>query len=211
MSDDTPTQRFDQPPTTPTGTQPPTGEKNPRRLLIILIVVGAVLLIAIIVIIALLIGRGGTTTASTASPTPTITHSASATPTPTPTPTPSPSASKTTAPPPPSTAPTVASFTVNTTKVTCAASGGVQDPQLSFSWTSTNAAEAYFGVDTTNAQQNPFFGQALSPNGDSTSFPSSYNPFEYSCKAPSHTYTITVVGNGESASKTITVTNIGAK
>jgi cytoskeletal protein RodZ len=215
MSDETPTQRFDQPPTTPlpaagaTGPTPTPEEKKSRALLIALIVVGAVLLAAIIVVLVLLLGRHGTpnalptkTATASSTPTPTPTH------TPTPTPTPTPTSSHTVAPPPPSTNPTVASFTVSNTKVTCPADTTQPDPTLTFSWTSTNASEAYFGVDTNDAKANPFFSN-LPPNGNTTNFPSGYNPFDYPCPAASHVYTISVVGNGMQANKSVTITNVG--
>lgn len=199
MSDDTPTQRFEQPVSTgPTPTDEP--EKKSKALLITLISVGGVLLIAIIVLLVLLFGRTEATPIVTPSPTPSSTATASATPTPTPTKT------ATTAPttPPDPEAPVVNTFTVSTTQVTCPPLTTDPQPQLTFSWTSDNASAAFFGVDVSNAQQNPYYSD-LPPNGDTTDFGEGPT-FTYSCSQSSHTYVITVVGSGQSASKSITVT-----
>jgi flagellar basal body-associated protein FliL len=220
MSDDTPTVRFDQPqdgpggpgyggpgdpggptPGGPTPGEPDDGQKKSRRLVIILSIVGGVLLIAVIILLAVLFARGS---GSTPTPTPTTTsESPSPTPSQTPSQTPSPTPTKTVAPPPPSTAPAVGSFVVNTTTVQCPTANSTAP--LSFSWTSTNASTAFFGVDTEDASIAPYFSN-LPPNGSTANFPGDNNPFLFTCSAQKHTYTITVVGNGQKASKSVTVT-----
>lgn len=234
-SDDTPTQRYT-PPVPPVGgggsdngsggsgngggyfpPQPPANGSNPpeppkksRALLATLITVGALLLIAVIVLLVLLFGKNSGSTV--ASPSESTSPSASATPSESPTPStssspspssPSPSAST---PPPPAPVAAVGSFTVSNQTVSCTDKSSKNPPQLAFSWTSSNAAEAFFGVDTKDASVAPLYSN-LPPNGDSSSFPE--KPFSYACPAASHQYTITVVGDGAKASKTITVTNNG--
>jgi hypothetical protein len=95
---------------------------------------------------------------------------------------------------------------VSTQTVTCSSDSSQPNPPLAFGWTSSNAAEAFFGVDTSDASVAPFYPN-LPPNGDSTDFPDT--PFSFACPAASHQYTITVIGNGSTASKTILVTNNG--
>ena len=219
MSDDTPTVRFDQPqdgpggpgfggpgdpggptPGGPTPGEPGDGKKS-HTLVIVLSIVGGMLLIAVIILLAVLFARGS---GSKPTPTPTVTsQSPSPTPSQTPSQTPSPTPTKTTAPP--STAPAVGSFVVNTTTVQCPTANSTAP--LSFSWTSTNASTAYFGIDTTDASVAPYFSN-LPPNGSTANFPdqATNNPFQFTCSNKSHVYTITVVGNGQKASKSVTVT-----
>ncbi|GGF21205.1 hypothetical protein GCM10011399_13590 [Subtercola lobariae] len=72
---------------------------------------------------------------------------------------------------------------------------------LTISWTSTGGTKAYLGVDTTDAQAEPF--ESVNPDSGSN------QDIDYQCY-DSHTYTLTVVGSdGSTASKTVTVSNIG--
>jgi hypothetical protein len=201
MSDDVPTQRFEQPPARPDGSGTPQEPKRSRALLITLIVVGAVLLVAIIVILVLLLNRrSGGDTVATSSPTPTVTHSA------TPSSTPSPTTSTSTGPtPPPAPALTINSFSVGSPTVACDNRTGNPIP-MSFTWTSTNGSQAFFGVNTTDAQSGGM-GWNLPPSGSSTDFPQEY---DYPCYNAQTSFTITVVdAAGDKQSKTLIVTNTG--
>ncbi len=209
MGDDTPTQRFDQAPANPADTGEPDEPKRSRALLITLIVVGAVLLAAIVVILVLLLNRGsGTDTVSTSSPTPTVTPSAtpSSTPSRTPSGTPSPTTSTSSAPiPPPQPALTINSFSAGSPTVACDNRTG-NPIAMSFSWTSTNGSQAFFGVNTSDAQAGGM-GWNLPPTGTSADFPYEY---DYPCYNAQTSFTITVVdAGGHKQSKTITVKNTG--
>jgi hypothetical protein len=220
MSDENPTERFPASTTTPPDAESPltrnadfprrsrisTGKGDPpaRRLIVILAVVGGVLLLVVIALLVLLLVRSPVPTAA---PVPTTTSSSPA-PSPSPSvtsPSPSPSPSAST-PADVSAGAAITSFTVNQTTISCPTDTGQPSPTLAFSWTSTNAAEAFFGVDTLDASVSPFYSQ-LPPNGDSTDFPNS--PLDYACPAANHTYTITLMGNGTTVSRTLTVTNNG--
>jgi hypothetical protein len=75
----------------------------------------------------------------------------------------------------------------------------VEDPTVSLSWTSTGGDEAWFGINTDNAQREPY--SAVGTNDSiAIGFP---------CPTGNQTYTITVVGNGKSTSQSIRVTNVG--
>jgi hypothetical protein len=228
MSDDTPTQRSDAPltPSTPTSpstppSQPDQEKKKSNRLIIALIVIGAAILIALILLlIALFAGASKQTAAvtstqsATLAPTTTPIATASASATPTPTATPSPSHGATSAPPPPSNAPVIGSFAAASTVVYCNTSAPAGDHQpISFSWSSTNGSQVFFGVDTNDASSAPLF-ENLPPTGNSNDdFPAGYNhgAYEYPCTAPSTTFTLTVVGNGKKVSKSVTIINKGDK
>lgn len=214
MSDDTPTQRFDAPGDAATEkfeTPPPTvplevaEERKSRRLIIILASVGGALLLAVLIVLILLLTRGDGTPqvlpTPTTSATPTTTPTATKTPTPTPTPTPTETQAPP-PPPPPSTAASVDSFTINPTSVDC--SGG--DPTITIKWSTSNANNVYFGVDTggSDAEQSRFFSDSLPASGTSTNdFPDGYRPFTYTCGTGSHTYVITAVGSDGSKDSTI--------
>lgn len=209
MSDETPTQRFDQPdearteilPTNEPAAEPETPrEKASKRTIIILASVGGALLLALIILLVLLLTRGGapapaptgsptpTPTASSASPTPTPTAS-SATPTPTPTPT------QTVAPPPPPPPSPISSFSASTTDVHSACDGQSSVP-VTFSWSATGDT-LWFGVGTTNAKDEPY-----------DTFPLNYTmDFDYQCGQESgkQIYTITVQDGGDVESETITI------
>ena len=217
MSDNTPTQRFDAPvPEGQGGTEgqgEPEEKKKSRALMIALIIVGAVLLIAIIILIVVLATRGSgspsagpstSTASSTPSDTPSATPSATAAPTPTP--------NQTVAPAPPSNAPVINSFQSGSSSVLCNESAPAGDHQpISFSWNSSNVDQVYFGVNTNDASTASLFSN-LPPSGNSNDdFPDGYNhgDYEYPCTAASTKFTLTVVGNGQKVSKSVTIVNHG--
>lgn len=216
MSDDTPTQRFDPTGDAPTErfTPPATEaaepeERKSRRLLIVLSSIGGALLLAVLILLIVLLTRG--TGAPVASPSPTVSTSPSATPTTSASPAPTPTPTQTEpAPPPPDTSATVTAFASTNQNVTCNASAPAGAPQyIGFSWSTTNAQQIYFGVDTNDASTAPLFDN-LPPSGDTSNFPSGYDPFEYACFNASHTYTLTAVGSdGSKDSSTVTVINNG--
>lgn len=228
MSDDTPTQRFDQQggdaPTERLAT-PQTGEtgelvqeeRKNRRLFIILGIVGGVLLLTVIILLALLLtqnnahstGAATSTPSATPSATPTASSTPSATPTPTPTPTSTPTTDPAPPPPPPTNTVKIDKFS-GTSTIRCNTQAPVEpDYTLFFEWRTTNAAQIYFGVATADASTGAFFTN-LPPNGNSE------DDFEYQlefpCPAASQNYTLTVIGNnGDKVSKSIVVTNNGDK
>lgn len=210
---DTPTQRLPEQPESPQGELADERKKS-RTLMGILIGVGAALLIALIVLLILLLtNNGAATPATTPTATPTSSASSSTTPSASPTPseTPSPTPTPTTAPPQPQ--PTAAppaddgnvhvtSFAISPT--TCSAN---QETTLHVTWQSTNGLVAYFGVNTTDAQGGGM-GWDLPGSGSSDQdFPDGYRPYQVTCPAAGDTvsYTITIVGNGSKASKTVTL------
>jgi hypothetical protein len=219
MSDETPTQRF---PSAEGGDTPTqrldTAEiaedlheekQKSRGLLIGLIAAGALLLVALIVIIFVILGsqKGGPTGApatpgASTSPTP---QPSSASPTPTPSPTED-------APPPPSTTtPRIDSFAVSPSEWFCNSSAPVPvpDPQLSFTWSTTNATHVYFGVGQTDDAEQNGMGWDLPADGDDGDFPGGMD-FTFYCPAESQSYTITAKDDaGHKVSKTVTVTNTG--
>jgi len=217
MSDDTPTQRFDaagdDAPTqrleTPATTVPleVTEERKSRRLIIILASIGGALLLAVLIVLIVLLTRGNATPVAlpTSSATPTATTTPSTTPTATPTPTPT--ATTPAPPPPPSTDTTVDSFTINPTTVDCSGSSSVV---ITLKWSTSNANNVYFGVDTGDASTGPFFGDSLPASGNSTNdFPNGYRPFEYTCGNGSHKYVITAVSADGTSKDTVSVTVTG--
>ena len=212
MSDETPTQKFDQAGDAPTelitgpaATPPAAGNRPSRRTVIILVIVGGALLVALLIILIVLLTRGGAGPAPT--PTPTGTSTPTPTPTQTPTPTPTPTPTQTPTPPPAPPGPVINSFTIDAATVECGAPG-TEDPEIVLQWSASRVDKVYFGIDTTDASVAPFFSN-LPPSGDASDFPAGYYPFKYTCPAASHVYTITVVGDGTTVSKSITVTNTG--
>ena len=214
MSDDTPTQRFDAAGDSPTekfeapaATVPleVAEERKSRRLIIILASIGGALLLAVLIVLIVLLTRGDGTPGAlpTSSATPTATTTPTTTPTATTTPTPTPTQTEAPPPPPPpSTEAAVDSFTINPTSADC--SGG--DPVITIKWSTSNANNVYFGVDTggNDASQSPFFGDSLPASGTSTNdFPDGYRPFSYTCGNGSHTYVITAVGSDGSKDSVI--------
>ena len=228
MSDDTPTQKFDQPgadaPTEVIGGPPAppaegsaaataSGDPKSRRLIIILASIGGALLLAVLILLIVLLTQGSgvptpgptPTGSATASPTPTP----SPTPTKAPTPTPTPTPTKTADPTPPDNSARINRFEVGNDEVFCNTSAPVPSPQyLDFSWSSSNVDQVFFGVNTNDASQGYLFNN-LPPSGDTSNFPAGYDPFEFPCPTDSVKYTLTVIGGGEKVSKSIVVTNIG--
>jgi len=202
MSDNTPTERFEQP-DAPTEVIPPSGDaatatedgKSKRTIVILLSILGA-LLLAVLIVLVLLLTRGAaptpvasaTPTASSPSPTPTA---SSPTPTPTPTPTPDPAPPPPPPPPPPS---PISDFTASDTTVDC---GGFSSVPVTFSWAAVGE-KLWFGVGTDNAKAAPF-----------SEFPLNWTfDFNYQCGQPSgqQKYAITVeASDGTLTSKTIII------
>lgn len=185
MSDDTPTERF-QPPTAPlpaansgtaSATEPPE-EGRKRGMLIALIAIAAAILLALIVLIVVLVGNTGSPEAS---PTPTATLSESPSPTPEETESPEPSASPsaTTPPPPPPQSPSFATFS-GPDRASCPDTSSAV--AITWSWSSTNAVRAWFGIGTTDARAEPF---------ESVPTTVTYT-FNYQCSEPSQIYTVTL-------------------
>ena len=80
------------------------------------------------------------------------------------------------------------------------------DPVITLQWSTSNANNVFFGVDTgtNDAQQSPFFADSLPARGNSTNdFPDGYRPFTYTCGNGSHTYVITAVGSDGSKDSVI--------
>ncbi len=188
MSDDTPTQRFE--PTTPlaaadgstsTTTGPP-DEGRKRGMLIALIAIAAAILLALVVLIVVLVGNAGGSTET--QPTPDITASESPEPTPeeseSPEPSDEPSASPsaTTAPPAPQ-SPSFATFS-GPDRADCPDTSS--SVAITWSWSSTNAVAAWFGIGTNDAKAQPF---------ESVPTTATYT-FNYQCSEPSQRYTVTL-------------------
>ncbi len=189
MSDDTPTERF-QPPTAPlpaansgtaSATEPPE-EGRKRGMLIALIAIAAAILLALIVLIVVLVGNTGSPEAS---PTPTATLSESPSPTPEETESPEPSdepsasPSATTPPPPPPQSPSFATFS-GPDRASCPDTSSAV--AITWTWSSTNAVRAWFGIGTTDARAEPF---------ESVQTTVTYT-FNYQCSEPSQIYTVTL-------------------
>jgi hypothetical protein len=142
------------------------------------------------------------------------TPGASTTPTPQQTsasPDPSPTATQD-APAAPSTTPRIDSFAVSPSEWFCNSSAPIPipDPQLSFSWSTTNATHVYFGVGTTDdAEQNGMGWDDLPTDGSDGDFPGGMD-FTFNCPIESQSYTITAKDDaGHKVSTTVTVTNTG--
>ena len=204
MSDDTPTRVLDQPdgPTPATAPEKRSPEKRSRRSMILIIILAALVVIALVVILVLLLNRTPATTAAlgTESPTPTA-----STPSPTvssaATPTPSASHSKAA----PVTGLHFTGYSISPLQIDCSSTAPASAQYMSIHWTSINGSQAFFGVNTTDAQNNGM-GWNLPPTGSDKDFPSGYYPYSYQCGNASMTYTITVIGpGGAKQSKTITV------
>jgi cytoskeletal protein RodZ len=187
MSDDTPTQRFEQP-TTPlpqaagtVATDP--AERQNRGMLIALIAIVAAVLVALIVVIVLLVGNANS---NSAQPLPDNTASESASPEPTESESPEPSdepseepsASPSTPPAPPQ-SPSFATF-IGPSVASCPDTTGAV--AITWSWSSTNAVNAWFGIGTNNAKAEPF---------ESVPTTATYT-FNYQCSEASQRYTVTL-------------------
>ncbi len=219
MSDDTPTQRFPS-----TGGDLPTQrlstaeiqedlreeKQTSKGLLVGLIVAGGLLLVAVMVIVFVILGG----TRSGGNPLAGETPSVSPAPLPTASVTPEPTPGEPENPPddPPSTTPQIDSFSVSPSSWACNTSAPVPvpDPQLSFSWSTTNASHVYFGVGATNdAEQNGMGWEELPVDGSDGDFPGGMD-FTFNCPVESQSYTITATDDGGNrVSRTFTVTNTG--
>lgn len=185
MSDETPTERFEQA-TTPlpqTASAADPADRQNRGMLIALIAIVAAVLVALIVVIVLLVGNANS---NSAQPLPEATESESASPEPTesespePSDTPSeePSASPS-APPAPPQSPSFATFVGPSTASCPDTSSSVA---ITWSWSSTNAVNAWFGIGTNNAKAEPF---------ESVPTTATYT-FNYQCSEASQRYTVTL-------------------
>lgn len=101
--------------------------------------------------------------------------------------------------------PVIAAFSVTPQSVTCStpAAGvpGLMSAPLRISWSTTGGVQAWIGVDTNDAEAEPY--SAVPPASGSLA------DLQYSCFAD-HDYTLTVTGpDGQKTSATIRVTNIG--
>jgi cytoskeletal protein RodZ len=205
MSDETPTERFE-PPTAPlpagaaggAGAVTTDTEGTDRRMLIALIAIAGAILIALIVLIVVLVGNAG---ANTAQPAPEITASESESPEATPTETESPEPSvepsvepsATAAPPPAPQSPSFATFT-GPNRATCPDTSSAV--AITWSWSSTNAVNAWFGIGTNNAKAEPF---------ESVPTTATYT-FNYQCSEASQRYTVTLEDSaGRLTHKTVEV------
>lgn len=209
MSDDTPTQAFDpraadapterfaQPAAPNAGGAPPKNPENrPKTTIIVLSVIGGLLLIVVIVLLAILFARGlGGSPAPTPAVSTSPSASVSASPSASPSSSPSPSAEPSTAPPPPPPAgPTFATFTAPSA-ATCTDANPTS--QITFTWSSTDAVKAWFGVHTTNAKAAPF---------EEVPTTATYT-FDYQCSNDSEFYTVTLEdASGNLTHKTVTIT-----
>lgn len=175
-------------------------EKQKRGLLIALIAVAGAILIALIVLIVVLVGGRGDTTAA---PMPEPTTSDTATPEPTESETPVPSEepseepaaspSATAAPPPPPQSPSFATFS-GPNRATCPDTSS--SVAITWSWSSTNAVNAWFGIGTNNAKAEPF---------ESVPTTATYT-FNYQCSEASQIYTVTLEDSaGRLTHKTVEV------
>ncbi|MER3388937.1 MAG: hypothetical protein RJQ01_02785 [Microcella sp.] len=154
-----------------------------RALLIALIAVGAAVLLALIVLIVVLLNSDdGSPPVATPTPTPTleetVTPDPSADPAPEVTPSDSGGSSAPPAPAPPS-GPTFATFSA-TDRAVCESDAG--SVSITWSWSSTDAVRAWFGIGTTNAKAEPF---------EEVPTTASY-VFTYQCSEPSQLYTVTL-------------------
>ncbi|WP_440711072.1 hypothetical protein [Herbiconiux sp. YIM B11900] len=179
----------------------------------------AVAVLALVaVVLGLVFGNGADTPAPTASSTASATPSPTATSTPTPTTSASPSASPSSDPAPDPdpnpdpgpdpqpgvAAPVIISFSASQNTVPCSVDApgfpGLASTPITFSWSSSGGAKAWFGVDTSDAQAAPY--QSVSPDGGSITI-------DFQCY-DDHVYAFTVVGaDGQKTSSTVSVSNTG--
>lgn len=184
--------------------QPPT-QPNNRALFWALIAVAASLLVVAIVLI-IMMTRGGD--ADPVEPSPSPSPSPSVTPSPTPTPTPTPSLTPEPEPEPepePAPAPDPApapqpdpgpslSALGGPSTVTCASESDFQE--VTISWTSSGATQAWIGVNTSNAKNAPY--DSVPTSGSAT--------MPFPCSNSSQSYTVTVEdADGNLKHRTLTV------
>ncbi len=218
MSDDTPTQRFDQQPEPqPAGGSGPGGESDePRRrgaLVPTLIVVGALLLVGVVVLASLLLTRNngvhpqaastdssnGSGNSPTPVPTPTVTVTVTATPAPV-------SGGGNNNPPHPNgNNVLITQYTISPLTVNCASNAPANADVLTFHWKSINGGTAYIGVNAIDAKTMGM-GWNLPPSGSSNDFPSGYVPFTYPCGAAQEEYTLSIYSPNSNSEQTEDVT-----
>ncbi|GAA1738487.1 hypothetical protein [Microcella frigidaquae] len=162
-------------------------EKQKRGLLIALIAVAGAILIALIVLIVVLVGGRGEdtaapmpepTTSDTATPEPTESESPVPSEEPSEEPAASPSATAAPPPPPPQ-SPSFATFS-GPNRAPCPDTSS--SVAITWSWSSTNAVNAWFGIGTNNAKAEPF---------ESVPTTATYT-FNYQCSEASQRYTVTL-------------------
>ena len=191
MSDETPTERFQQPttplPQTAGAVAAEPGKRQQRGMLIALIAIVAAVLVALIVVIVLLVGNANS---NSAQPAPDTSTSASDSPAPEESESPEPSeepseepsddpSESPSAPPAPPQSPSFATFVGPSTASCPDTSGAVA---ITWSWSSTNAVNAWFGIGTNNAKAEPF---------ESVPTTATYT-FNYQCSEASQRYTVTL-------------------
>ena len=206
--DDAPTEAFnaptaplpEQPGADSTGEPARSDERKSRTLLIALLSVAGAILLALIVLIAILLGGQGDpepvpvpTETVSESPTPSPEPTEAETPEPEPTEEPEASASAPPPPPPPQ-SPSFATFTGPNKPVCPDTSSQVE---LTWSWSSSNAVNAWFGIGTNNAKLQPY---------EQVPTTATYT-FYYQCSEASQIYTVTLEDSaGRLTHKTVTVT-----
>lgn len=162
-------------------------------------IIGGVLLLVVVVLLTILFTRGfgGTPDAAPAastSPSVSPSESPAATPSSSPSPSEEPSEAPSPPPPPPPAGPTFATFTAPSA-ATCTSANPTS--QITFTWSSTNAVKAWFGVHTMDAKAAPY---EEVPTTDSYTF-------DYQCSNASEYYTVTLEdAAGNLTNKTVTIT-----
>jgi len=189
--------------------------ERPRRRRVVPLVVGLILVIGAAGVGGFFLLRASMQDAAAPVISGTATSSPSHTPTPAPaSPAVSPGASgalpsgSQAAPPPASAsapAPAIESFSVGPQTVTCSAPApglpGLTSTPLTISWSIVGGLRAWVGVDTDDAMAEPY-AEVSAEAGSTTDL-------QYLC-ADDHRYTLTVLGaDGQTVSRTVTVTNIG--
>lgn len=191
---DAPTVRFNQQSEPPEG--PPPEKGRSRTLLIVLSIIGGLLLLAVVVLVTLLLARGTNGTGDvlpSASPSPSESVSPSPSASESPSPSPSPSASPSPSPSAQA-SPTFATFTAPSAAGCTSAN---PSSQITFTWSSSNATMAWFGVHTTNAKAAHY---------ESVPTTTTYT-FDYQCSVDSEFFTVTLEdASGNLTHKTVTVT-----
>ncbi len=212
MSDDTPTQRFDQQP--PSGPGRPNGDETPGKrkrgpLIPTLIAIGALLVAAVIVLGSILLDRSDGKPQAAATDSPTNGSSNSPVPVPTPTvtvtltATPAPGGGGTSQHPNGNNV-LITHYSISPTTINCSSSAPADAANLTIKWTSLNGNIAYFGVNTVDAKTGGM-GWNLPASGSDADFPSGYHPFTYPCGTAQEEYTLSVYGNGSEQSLQIVV------
>jgi hypothetical protein len=163
-----------------------------NRTLVILGSVIAVLALVIIVMLAFgLANRNapapapGTSLASLVSPTPSATATPSAEPSPSPSPIPTEGTESQPEPmePPPAPAPTGPAFASFVAPSNAGCDGDSGSVEMQFTWSTSNAVQAWFGIATTNAKTAPYEEVGVQEG--------SYTAY-YQCSEASQVYTVTI-------------------